>query len=114
MWVTDDLTNYHDPFPDDPHKVFGLVETIKFDCYNIQQALWYGLESVNNADGSVTSIKSHFREIDITFIVKGRGVASCRLTSKTVDKIDRAGMWSDGDGDGAWALYDGTYLSPSL
>jgi hypothetical protein len=110
VWVTDDLTNYHDPFPDDPHKVFGLVETIKFDCYNIQQALWYGLESVNNADGSTTTVKSHFREIDITFIVKGRGGASCRLISKTVDKIDKAGMWDDGDFDGAWKLYDSTSL----
>ncbi len=89
VWVTDDLTNYHDPFPDDPQ---------------------YGLKSTINADGSTTTVKSQFREIDITFIVKGRGGASCRLISKTVDKIDKAGMWDDGDFDGAWKLYDSTSL----
>ena len=97
VWVTDDI---------DQWDMFGATEEIKFDCFDIQQELWYGLKSTINADGSTTIIKSQFREVGITILHKGRGVAACRLTSKTADKIDKAGMWDDGDFDGAWTMYD--------
>jgi len=53
-------------------------------------------------------------EVDITFLANGREVAACRLTSKTVDKIDKAGMWDDGDFDGVWAMFDSKYVAPFL
>jgi len=82
------------------------ADMIKLDCFNIQQAIWYGLKSTINADGSTTIIKSDFLEVDITFLANGSSVASCHLTSQTVEKIAKAGMWDDGDYVGAWTLYD--------
>jgi hypothetical protein len=81
------------------------LDAIQFQCFNIQQALWY-INSTINADGSQTIRKSPFTEVDITFINQSTAFASCRLTSATVDKIDKAGMWTDGDYVGAWAMYD--------
>lgn len=107
--VSDDITNVKP-------SVFGpatTLDAIQLQCFDIQQALWYGLESTINADGSQTFRKSAFSEVDITFIDHHKGnaaFASCRLTSAGVDKIDKAGMWSDGDYRGAWSLYDGTYF----
>jgi hypothetical protein len=92
VWVTDDGVSD--------------ANSIKLDCFNIQQAIWYGLKSTINADGSTTVIKSDFKEVDITFLMNGASVASCRLTSQTVDKIDNAGLWNDGNYEGAWAMYD--------
>lgn len=83
---------------------------IQLDCFNIQQAIWYGLKSTVNADGSTTAIKSDFKEVDITFLTtfstNAKSFASCRLTTSTVDKIDKAGMWANGDSADAWTLYD--------
>jgi len=84
----------------------GTDDMIKLDCFNIQQAIWYGLKSTINADGTTTVVKSDFKEVDITFLQGGRDVASCRLTSPTVDKIDKAGSWTYGDYVGAWTMYD--------
>lgn len=105
--VQDDITTV-------PPSRFGpvtSVDSIQFQCYNIQQALWYGLDSTINPDGSQTFRKSAFSEVDITFVDNQKGnvhFASCRLTSAGVDRIDKAGMWDDGDYRGAWPLYDGT------
>lgn len=86
------------------------VPMIQMDCFNIQQAIWYGLKSTVNTDGSTTVIKSDFKEVDITFLTtflkNAKSFASCRLTSQTVDKIDKAGIWTYGDSVGAWAIYD--------
>jgi hypothetical protein len=71
--------------------------------------LWYALKSLNNADGSLTFRKSAFAEVDVSFIDHNKGnaaFASCSLTSAGVDKIDKAGMWNDGDYVGAWSVYD--------
>jgi hypothetical protein len=84
----------------------GTSDTIKLDCFNIQQAIWYGLKSTIHADGSTTIVKSDFKEVDITFLQGSRVVASCRLTSATVDKID----WTYGDYVGAWTMYDGASM----
>lgn len=81
------------------------LDAIQFQCFNIQQALWY-INSTTNSDGSQTIRKSTFAEVDITFINQSTAFASCRLTSATFDKIDKAGMWVDGDFVGAWAMYD--------
>lgn len=87
---------------------------IQLDCFNIQQAIWYGLKSTINADGSTNVIKSDFKEVDITFLTtfkaNEKSFASCRLTSPTVDKIDKAGMWTYGDSVGAWGMYDSTSI----
>lgn len=107
MWVSDDITNVK---PSALGSATTLNE-IQFQCFNIQQGLWYGLRSTINADGSQTFRKSAFSEVDITFIDHHKGnaaFASCHLTSAGVDKIDKAGMWDDGDFVGAWGLYDGT------
>jgi len=96
---------------------FGTATTlnaIQFQCFNIQQGLWYALKSTINPDASQTIRKSDFREVDITFTDQHKGngpFASCRLTSAGVDKIDKAGMWDDGDFVGAWALYDNKTFS---
>jgi hypothetical protein len=103
--VTDDLTGYQDPVQNDTQGLFSLDEIVKTDCFNIQQALWY-LKSAINQDGSTKVIKSSFSEVDITFVSTGKKIAYCKLTSNTVDVIDRAGMWTDGDIDGAWSKYD--------
>ncbi len=108
--VQDDITNVKP-------SVFGpasSLDEIKLQCFNIQQGLWYSLESTINDDGSQTIRKSAFTEVDITFIDHHKvnaAFASCRLTSAGVDKIDKAGMWDDGDYVGAWAMYDGTYFA---
>jgi len=101
VWVTD-----AGAWNADPNDYMWGVPMIKMDCFNIQQAIWYGLKSTINADGSTTIIKSDFLEVDITFLKNGASVGSCHLTSRTVDKIDKAGMWDDGDSVGAWAMYD--------
>jgi hypothetical protein len=107
VWVMDDITNVKP-------SVFGpasSLDEIKLQCFNIQQGLWYGLKSTINPDGSTTVRKSTFTEVDITFIDHHRSnatFASCRLTSAGADRIDRAGMWDDGDYVGAWKLYDNT------
>ena len=105
--VLDDITNV-EPTPLGPDTA---LDRIQYQCFNIQQGLWYALESTINSNGSQTIRKSSFSEVDITFIDYHKGnasFASCRLTSAGVDKIDKAGMWDDGDYTGAWSLYDGT------
>jgi hypothetical protein len=105
VWVTD--VGAWNANPND--YTWGLP-MIQLDCFNIQQAIWYGLKSTINTDGSTTVIKSDFKEVDITFLTtfkaNAQSFASCRLTSPTVDKIDKAGMWTYGDSVGAWAMYD--------
>lgn len=109
VWVTD-----VGAWSADPNDYTWGVPTIQMDCFNIQQAIWYGLKSTNNADGSTTVIKSDFKEVDITFPTtftkNAKNIASCRLTSPTVDKIDKASMWTNGDAVGAWSMYDSTYI----
>jgi len=105
--VVDDITNVKPTAlrPD------TTLNAIQYQCFNILQAVWYGLESTINAGGSQTFRKSPFSEVDITFIYHQKGnapFASCRLTSAGVDNIDKASMWADGDFTGAWSLYDGT------
>jgi hypothetical protein len=106
--VEDDITNAHtnNGSPD------TSLNAIQFQCFNIQQGLWY-INSTINVDGSTTIRKSAFREVDITFTDQNKGgtFASCNLTSAGVDKINKAGMWDDGDFVGAWALYDATSFS---
>lgn len=109
VWVTD-----VGAWNADPNDYTWGVPEIQMDCFNIQQALWFGLKSTTNADGSTTVVKSDFKEVDITFLTSfsknAKGFASCRLTSATVDKIDRAGIWTDGDAAGAWDMYDSVYI----
>jgi hypothetical protein len=106
-WVRDDITNVA------PSKYdMGQLNDIQFTCFNIQQAIWWGLKSTINNNGSQTFIKSPLSEVDITFIDNNKVIAGCNLTSKTEDKIDKAGMWDDGDFVGAWPLYDTAYLNP--
>lgn len=105
--VVDDITNVK-PTALGPDTTLNAIQ---YQCFNIQRALWYGLDSTMNADGSQTFRKSPFSEVDITFIDHQKGkapFASCRLTAAGVDNIDKAGMWDDGDFTGAWSLYDGT------
>jgi hypothetical protein len=105
VWVTD-----VGAWNANPNDYTWGVPMIQMDCFNIQQAIWYGLKSTINADGSTTVIKSDFKEVDITFLTtfltNAKSFASCRLTSPTVDKIDKAGMWTYGDSAGAWTLFD--------
>jgi hypothetical protein len=109
VFVLDDITNVKST-------VFGSATTldaIQLNCFNMQQALWYGLKSTINNDGSLTFRKSTFTEVDITFMSRRKGsapFAACRLKSAGVDRIDKAGMWEDGDFVGAWSLYDSTYF----
>jgi hypothetical protein len=109
VWVTD--VGAWNANPND--YTWGLP-MIQMDCFNIQQAIWYGLKSTINADGSTTVIKSDFKEVDITFLTtfltNAKSFASCRLTSPTVDKIDKAGMWTYGDSVGAWTMYDSSSI----
>jgi hypothetical protein len=108
--VEDDITNVKP-------SVFGpatTLDAIQLQCFTIQEELWYALKSTTNPDASQTIRKSDFREVDITFTDQHKGngpFASCRLTSSGVGKIDKAGMWTDSDYVGAWALYDGTTFS---
>ncbi len=101
VWVTDTLTS------------IVMPDEAKWDCYNIQQAEWYGLLSTINQDGSTTIVKSQFSEVDVSVIYNGQS-AICNLTSSTADVIDKQGMWDDGDFLGAWELYDRAYLPTSL
>lgn len=109
VWVTD-----VGAWNANPNDYTWGVPMIQMDCFNIQQAIWYGLKSTTNADGSTTVIKSDFKEVDITFLTtftkNAKSFASCRLTSPTVDKIDQAGMWSGGDTVGAWGMYDSRFI----
>lgn len=81
------------------------LDVVQFQCFNIQQALWY-INSTINAGRGQTFRKSAFTEVDITFVNQNIVFASCHLTSAIVDKIDKAGMWDNGDYVGAWAAYD--------
>jgi hypothetical protein len=80
VWVTD-----VGAWNANPNDYTWGVPTIQMDCFNIQQAIWYGLKSTTNADGSTTVIKSDFKEVDITFLTtflkNAKSFASCRLTS---------------------------------
>ena len=87
------------------------LDAIQFQCFNIQQAVWWGLDSTINTDATWTYRKSTLTEVTISFTASQLGAApfaSCRLTSARVDAIERAGMWDDGDYRGAWSLYDST------
>lgn len=105
VWVTD--VGAWNANPND--YTWGLP-MIQLDCFNIQQAIWYGLKSTINTDGSTNVIKSDFKEVDITFLTtflaNAKSFASCRLTSPTVDKMDKAGIWTNSDSADAWAMYD--------
>ena len=105
--VLDDITNV----PASPLGPETTLDAIQYQCFNIQQGLWYALESTINSSGSQTIRKSAFSEVDISFIdthKKATPFASCDLTSINADKIDKAGMWDDGDYAGAWSLYNST------
>ncbi len=108
--VLDDITNVRS-------SVLGpetALDRIQFQCFNIQQGLWYGLESTINSNGSQTIRKSAFSEVDVSFIDNHKSpalFAYCHLTSTNADKIDKAGMWDDGDYTGAWTLYNSTYFT---
>lgn len=87
------------------------LDAIQFQCFNIQQAVWWGLDSTINTNATWTYRKSALTEVIISFTASQLGstpFASCRLTSERVDAIERAGMWDDGDYKGAWSLYDNT------
>jgi hypothetical protein len=108
VWVHDDFTSVQ------PTTIDTITDLIKLDCFQQQQALWYGLLSVINKDGSTTIIKSRFAAVDITVYRSGAKIAECDLTSGTVDTIDRAGYWTDGDYPNAWRKYDVTSMAPGL
>lgn len=101
--IEDDVTNSKDALGNHDNS----LNAIQLSCFNIQQGLWY-MNSTINSDASQTIRKSNFREVDVTFTDQAKGglFASCNLSSAGVDKIDKAGMWTDGDFTGAWALYD--------
>jgi hypothetical protein len=105
--VLDDITGLTDMVG----SPVNTLDAIQFQCFNIQQGLWYGLESTINTDASKTIRKSAFSEVDVSFIDNHKSpalFAYCNLTSMNADKIDKAGMWDDGDFTGAWALYNST------
>jgi hypothetical protein len=107
VWVRDDVTSV----PPTRQGPVTSLDAIQWQCFNIQQALWWGLLSTINPDGNWTFRKSDFAEVDISFLDAHEGAnpfASCRLTSTREDQIDKAGMWDDGDYTGAWSLYDST------
>lgn len=82
------------------------ITTIKLDSYNIEQAEWYGLLSTINQDGSTTIMKSQSSSVDIVFEHNGGIIAECKASAHCADTIDKAGMWDDGDFEGAWNMYD--------
>jgi hypothetical protein len=107
VWVHEDII-------DVGTSAFGpptSLDQIQLQCFNVQQALWYGLESTINPGGSQTFRKSPFSDVDVSFFDSRKGnavFASCRLTSAGVNKIDQAGMWDDSDYTGAWSMYNST------
>lgn len=109
VWVTD--VGAWNANPND--YAWGLP-MIQLDCFNIQQAIWYGLKSTINTDGSTNVIKSDFKEVDLTFLTtflgNAKSFASCRLTSPTVDKLNKAGIWTNSSSADAWAMYDSTSI----
>lgn len=111
--VMADITNANEPIV--PSGSHTSLEAIQLQCFHFHVGLWWGLRSTIDPGGGQTNRKSPFSEVDVYFTdqhIGTKAFAACILSSPTVDRIDKLGMWDDGDYTGIWPLYDRKFYRP--